>query len=89
MIAVIKVVKFCLFSRQIIIKLRFDEVWDACNTKWNIKILEARDGIGGHCLPKDTRYPASLTAFNALIKSAMVVDKMYRAWRARKIQKSA
>jgi len=67
--------------------LRFDEVQDACNTKWNIEILEARGGIRGHCLPKDTQYLASLTAFNALIKSAMVVDKMYRAWRARKIQK--
>ncbi len=24
----------------------------ACNTKWNIEILEARNGIGGKYLPK-------------------------------------
>ena len=24
------------------------------NTKWNENILEAKRGIGGHCLPKDT-----------------------------------
>jgi len=25
----------------------------AMNTKWNIDVKETRDGIGGHCLPKD------------------------------------
>jgi UDP-N-acetyl-D-mannosaminuronic acid dehydrogenase len=24
-------------------------------SKWNAKILEPRDGIGGHCIPKDTK----------------------------------
>ncbi|MGB9693272.1 MAG: NAD(P)-binding domain-containing protein, partial [Fervidobacterium sp.] len=34
------------------IGLKFNEVRVACNTKWNIEIPEARDGIKGHCLPK-------------------------------------
>lgn len=33
----------------------FEELRKAMNTKWNIEILEARDGIGGRCLPKDAR----------------------------------
>jgi len=60
--------------------LCFDEVRNACNTKWNIEILEARDGISGHCLTKDIRYLASLTGFNVLMKSALAVDKKYRDW---------
>ena len=64
------------------IGINFDDVRNACNTKWNIEILEARDGIGGHCLPKDTRYFASLAASHdaRLIKNAIIVDKKYREW---------
>ena len=32
----------------------FNDLRNACNTKWNINIKEARDGIKGKCLPKDT-----------------------------------
>ena len=60
--------------------LNFNEVREACNTKWNINILEARDGIGGHCLPKDIRYLASLTKFNNLLKCAISTDQIYREW---------
>ena len=35
--------------------LDFEELRVAVNSKWNTRILEAREGIGGHCLPKDTR----------------------------------
>src|SRR5689334_18213078 len=35
--------------------INFAELRDALNTKWNVNILEPRDGIGGHCLPKDTK----------------------------------
>ena len=35
--------------------INFPELRDALNTKWNVNILEPRDGIGGHCLPKDTK----------------------------------
>ncbi len=60
--------------------LSFDDVQAACNTKWNTEILEARDGIAGHCLPKDIRYLASLSSFNALMKGALTVDEQYREW---------
>src|SRR5437899_7034099 len=33
----------------------FSELRDALNTKWNVNILEPREGIGGHCLPKDSK----------------------------------
>lgn len=35
--------------------INFLELRGALNTKWNVDILEPRDGIGGHCLPKDTK----------------------------------
>ena len=35
--------------------INFRELRDALNTKWNVEILEPREGIGGHCLPKDTK----------------------------------
>jgi nucleotide sugar dehydrogenase len=60
--------------------LSFKEARNACNTKWNIEIPEARDGIGGHCLPKDARYFASLTKNAKLVKSALSVDEMYKKW---------
>jgi UDP-N-acetyl-D-mannosaminuronic acid dehydrogenase len=60
--------------------LNFDEVREACNTKWNIDMLEARVGIGGHCLPKDIRYLISLSKYSNLLKSAISVDGQYRKW---------
>src|SRR5919202_2461651 len=33
----------------------FPELRESLNTKWNVHILEPREGIGGHCLPKDTK----------------------------------
>ena len=61
------------------IGLSFEELRDACNTKWNVDIPEAREGIGRHCLPKDIRYVTSLTP-SILLSSAMDVDKKYREW---------
>jgi nucleotide sugar dehydrogenase len=63
--------------------LDFSQVRDACNTKWNIEVPEARNGIGGHCLPKDTRYLALLSRRNILLKSALLVDTQYRKWVSR------
>jgi nucleotide sugar dehydrogenase len=62
------------------LELDFLKVREACNTKWNIEIPEARDGIGGACLPKDTRYLASLTNSNRLLKSAMNLNEKYMEW---------
>jgi len=60
--------------------LRFEEIREACNTKWNVEMLEARDGIKGHCLPKDIEYVISLATHNTLLKSAVIVDEMYNQW---------
>lgn len=57
--------------------LPFEELREACNTKWNIEILEARDGIGGHCLPKDTRYLRSVLK-SPLLNGAIKADETYK-----------
>jgi UDP-N-acetyl-D-mannosaminuronic acid dehydrogenase len=62
--------------------LSFDDLREACNTKWNTEIFEAREGIGGHCLPKDILYVISLANQNTLLKSALAVDAQYRKWLA-------
>ncbi len=64
------------------IGIDFDELREACNTKWNVDMPEARDGIGGHCLPKDIRYVTSL-APSQLLDTAIDVDKKYREWRSK------
>lgn len=59
----------------------FRELRNAINTKWNIKILEAKDGIGGHCLPKDSQMFLTLTTRmieTSLIGTAKKVDMEYR-----------
>lgn len=60
--------------------LDFEKVREACNTKWNTEILEAREGIGGHCIPKDTQYIISISQYAHLLKEAIIVDKNYREW---------
>jgi UDP-N-acetyl-D-mannosaminuronate dehydrogenase len=61
------------------IGMDFDELRAAMNTKWNVDLPQAREGIGRHCLPKDIRYVTSLTP-SILLDSAMEVDKKYREW---------
>ena len=68
--------------------LDFNKVREACNTKWNVEIPEAREGIGGHCLPKDIRYLSSLTIHDILLKSAIKADEEYRKWLSEKRRKS-
>src|SRR6478672_4031985 len=60
--------------------INFGELREALNTKWNVKILEPRDGIGGHCLPKDTRMflQSSKSIRSKIIQAAMEVDEDYR-----------
>ena len=55
----------------------FKEVREACNTKWNTEIQEAREGILGECLPKDTRYVKILTDYTPLIDGAIATDQAY------------
>lgn len=56
--------------------LPLEEVRRGANTKWNVNILEARDGIKGECLPKDIRYLASL-GDAPLLLGAIETDKKY------------
>lgn len=58
----------------------FERLRQACNTKWNIEVLEARDGIGGHCLYKDVKYYSNLSDKTHLPESAINVDEAYRKW---------
>lgn len=64
--------------------LDFKEVRSACNTKWNIEILEAREGIRGECLPKDTRYSLNVAKSLGLnldiVEASLRVDDKYKAW---------
>lgn len=59
----------------------FNELRNAINTKWNIKILEPKEGIGGHCLPKDSQmfldFSKNVLA-TSLIGTAKIVDRQYR-----------
>ncbi len=63
------------------IGLDFERLRSACNSKWNIDIPEARDGIGGTCLPKDIRYVVSAARQAGceadLLLSAIQVDRNY------------
>ena len=60
----------------------FPELRDALNTKWNVEILEPREGIGGHCLPKDTKMflQSSNSSKNNILTAAMEVDQEYRKY---------
>jgi len=64
--------------------INFPELRDALNTKWNVNILEPRDGIGGHCLPKDTKMflQSSNRSKSKILAAAMDVDEDYRRFRA-------
>jgi UDP-N-acetyl-D-mannosaminuronic acid dehydrogenase len=59
--------------------IRFTELRGALNTKWNVEILEPRRGIGGHCLPKDTKMFLNSSNFRSkILQSAIEVDYLYR-----------
>jgi UDP-N-acetyl-D-mannosaminuronic acid dehydrogenase len=63
--------------------LNFSELRDALNTKWNVNILEPREGIGGHCLPKDTRMflQSSKSIKSKILTAAIEVDQDYKQYR--------
>jgi UDP-N-acetyl-D-mannosaminuronate dehydrogenase len=65
--------------------INFRELRDALNTKWNVEILEPREGIGGRCLPKDTKMflKSSNERKNKILRAAMDVDKEYKRFRAK------
>jgi UDP-N-acetyl-D-mannosaminuronic acid dehydrogenase len=65
--------------------INFPELRDAINTKWNVNILEPRDGIGGHCLPKDTKMflESSNERKSKILTAAMDVDEDYKRFRTK------
>jgi UDP-N-acetyl-D-mannosaminuronic acid dehydrogenase len=65
--------------------INFPELRDALNTKWNVNILEPRDGIGGHCLPKDTKMflQSSNLSKSKILTAAMDVDQDYKRFRTK------
>ena len=67
--------------------INFSELRDALNTKWNVNILEPREGIGGHCLPKDTKMflesSSNGRTSSKILTAAMEVDRDYREFRAK------
>lgn len=58
----------------------FWELRKALNTKWNVNILEPREGIGGHCLPKDTKMflNSSTLVRSKIITAAIEADEEYK-----------
>lgn len=68
--------------------ISFSELRESLNTKWNVEVLEPRDGIGGHCLPKDTKMfvNSSNTIKSKILQAAMEIDEDYREYR-RKLEK--
>jgi len=58
----------------------FNKLRKAVNTKWNIDMKEARDGIGLKCLPKDCKFIDKFFSTNTLFKTVIDVDKKYREY---------
>lgn len=68
--------------------VNFPELREALNTKWNVNILEPRDGIGGHCLPKDTKMflqSSQSSGKSKILTAAIEVDQVYRKYRHAKV----
>src|SRR5918992_997534 len=66
--------------------INFAELRDSLNTKWNVNILEPREGIGGHCLPKDTKMflNSSKSIKSKILEAALEVDDEYKRFRLSK-----
>ncbi len=56
--------------------ISFNEVHRGANTKWNVALMDAREGIKGECLPKDIRYLRYLGK-SPLLNGAIEADKRY------------
>ena len=68
----------------------FEVLRDAVNSKWNINILEARDGIKGHCLPKDSQMYIRLVKDVvplSIAYSAKSVDELYKQQISENVEK--
>jgi len=65
--------------------INFLELRHALNSKWNVQILEPREGIGGHCLPKDSKMflQSSKSIRSKILTAAMEVDEDYKRYRGK------
>lgn len=64
------------------IEVSFNDLRGAINTKWNVKVLEARDGIAGPGLPKDTQMFLDLSRDilgPSILDAAKNVDSKYKS----------
>ena len=65
------------------VDIDYEQLRVAMNTKWNIDVKEAREGIGGHCLPKDMdifrnyMFPGPLNIFNRLFYTDAEYKRRY------------
>jgi len=65
--------------------MSFKELRDAVNTKWNIDMPDALEGIGGHCLPKDINFYLQFANFDPVIACASIfADSLYKQKRREK-----
>ena len=71
---------FCLTKN-----INFPQLRDALYSKWNVNIVEPREGIGGHSLPKNTKLILNSTSRrkSKLLKAAMEVDEDYKRFRSK------
>jgi nucleotide sugar dehydrogenase len=60
--------------------INFSQLREACNTKWNINIKEAREGVGGKCLPKDLSLIDSFFKDNVFFSTARKIDEIYKGF---------
>jgi UDP-N-acetyl-D-mannosaminuronic acid dehydrogenase len=70
--------------------INFEVLREAVNSKWNINILEARDGIKGHCLPKDSQMYIRLVKDAvplSIAYSAKTVDDLYKKHISERMEK--
>lgn len=61
--------------------LDFNELRKCVNSKWNINLKEARDGIYGKCLEKDLQILNNIFCDNILFNSAYNLDKKYKLYK--------
>lgn len=67
------------------LKISWSTVRDAANTKWNVEIPEARDGIYG-CLEKDVKYLLASSKSQELtaVSGSIETDRLYKLAKERK-----
>jgi nucleotide sugar dehydrogenase len=60
------------------LNLNFKELRKCTNSKWNIDIKDAINGIGGKCLPKDVNILNNYFKSNSFFSTAIKIDKKYK-----------